>query len=58
MEFKWKCFGENIQIIQLLQIMLAAWSEPKHGNEDKNASLDLFLKTSNPTLILLAGPFF
>lgn len=32
----------------------AVWSP---GNEDKNSSLDLFMKTSNPTLILLAGPF-
>lgn len=35
--------------------MLAVWSP---GNEDKNASLDLFMKTSNPTLIQLSGPFF
>lgn len=38
------------QTVQLLQISQADWSA---GNEDKNASLDLFMKTSNPTLIQL-----
>lgn len=28
------------------------------GNEDKNASLELFMKTSNPTLILMTGTLF
>lgn len=45
----------NFQTIWLIVITESVWS---HGNEDKNASLDLFMKTSNPTLILLAGLFY
>lgn len=35
--------------------MVASWSP---GNEDKNSSLNFSMKTSNPTLIQLAGPFY
>lgn len=43
-------------VVFLLSVVVeSVWS---HGNEDKNASLDLFMKTSNPTLILLAVFFF
>lgn len=47
--------GENHQIIQLFKMLMEVQSS---GNEDKNASLDLFMKTSNPTLILMTGTFF
>lgn len=48
--------GENDEVTADGQLPdnTAAWN---NGNEDKNASLDLLMKTSNPTLILPTGHF-
>lgn len=47
--------GETCQTIELLKRLMMVHSS---GNEDKNASLELFMKTSNPTLILMTGTLF